>query len=115
MRSNFISTEGNQLISKSYESAVNGADFFTLVSLESIEVSSKCVNSGIFLGRNTFTNLLKIVPDTFSRRNILHFMILFWCQMIGDENPNFRVKINQLRFFRSDCLFISNCNSIQDN
>src|SRR3954462_3064798 len=112
---NVISTEGNQLICKSSESAINGADFFTLISLESIEFASKCVNSGILLGRNTFTNLLKIVPDTFGRRNILHFMILLWCQMIGDENPNFRIKINQLRFFRSDGVLVCNCNSIQDN
>src|ERR1041385_8982361 len=115
MRSNVISTEGNQLISKSCESAVNGADFFTLVSFESIEFASECVNSGILLGRNTFTNLFKIVPDTFGRWNILHFMIFFWCQMIGDENANFIIKINQFCFFRSDGLLIGNSDSIQDN
>src|ERR1041385_7156489 len=112
VRSNVISTEGNQLISKSSESAVNGVDFFTLVSLESIEFASECVNSSILLGRNTFTNLFQIVPDTFGSWDILHFMILLWCQMIGDENPNFRIKIKQLCFFRGDGIHISNRDSI---
>src|SRR3954466_6369987 len=115
MRSNVIRTEGNQLISKSCESDVDGADFFTLVSFEAIEFASECVNSGILLGRNTFTNLFKIVPDTFGRWNILHFMILFWGQVIGDENPNFRIKINQFSFVRSDRLLILDCDTFQNN
>src|ERR1041385_6782913 len=99
----------------SCESAVNGADFFTLVSFESIEFASECVNSGILLCRNTFTNLFQIVPDTFGRWDILHFMILLWSQMIGDEYPNFRIKINQFCFVRSDGLLILDCNTFQDN
>src|ERR1041385_5757095 len=115
VRSNVISTEGNQLISKSSESAVDGADFFTLVSLELIEFASECVNSGILLGRNTFTNLFQIVPDTFGTWDILHFMILLWCQMIGDEYPDFRIKINQLHYFRSNGILVGDSDSIQEN
>src|SRR3954465_3359723 len=115
MSGDVFSAEGNQLICESSESVVYGVDLLSFVSLESIEFASKGVNSGIFLSGNSFSNLFKIVPDTFGKWDILHFMILLWSQMICDEYPDFRIKIHQLCFIGGDGLLVLDSDSTLDN
>src|SRR3954469_10467536 len=83
--------------------------------LEPIEFASEGVNASIFLSRDTFTNLLEIVPDTFGRRNILDLMIFLWNQMICDENPDFSIEFHLLCLVRSDSIFVFDSYTILDN
>src|SRR3954465_15740199 len=90
MISDVGSTKGNQLIRENGESVVGSFNSFTVLASESIELASKGVNMCISLCRGTFTNLFKIIPNTFRRSNIPYFHILLCRDMICNEYSDLR-------------------------
>src|ERR1041385_5856377 len=109
------STKINQLAGENGESVVGGLNSFTVLASESIELASKRINSCIFLCRSTFTNIFKIIPNTFGRSNVPHFQVLLSRNVISDEYSDFRIKSHTFELISSDIFLVLDDNSIHDN
>ena len=89
---NILGAERFKLIGESSESAIDGIHFLSFMPLEPVEFPSQNINTSLFLSWFSFTNFLEILPDSFSRLNILDLMVLLRNQMICDKYPYLSVK-----------------------